>query len=107
MSMSLLVWKWSPDYDTPAKRRRHKLKFPDVTNGFIEDGTHPAIGEADISPYIEKILEQFQPESSDIAVEIEECTNCVVLSYANIDRIEVVTILGRLAMSMGLNASEL
>jgi hypothetical protein len=41
------------EFDTPGKRKRHKLKFSDVTNGFAQNADHPAIGEYDISRYIE------------------------------------------------------
>ncbi len=106
MSMNLLIWKWSEDYDTSAKRKRHKLKFSDVTSTFAETGDHPAIGACDVSPYLEKVFEKFGPESPDLPFVVERYEKCVVMAYGSAVRFEIVPVLGNLAMSLGLNSSE-
>ena len=106
MSMNLLVWKWSDDFDTASKRKRHKLKFADVTDGFAANGDHPAIGETDMTPYLQRVFEEFGPESSDLPFVLERYGKCVVFNYGSAVRFEIVPILGNLARSMGLNSSE-
>ena len=106
MSMNMLIWKWSEDYDSPAKRKRHKLKFKDVTSAFAKNGDHPAIAEADMSGYLDKVFGQFGPESPDLPFIVERYEKCVVFNYGSAVRFEIVPALGKLAMSMGLNGSE-
>jgi hypothetical protein len=105
MSRNMLIWKWSEDFDSPTKRKRHKLKFVDVTKAFAETGDHPAIGEADISKYLIKVFEHFGPESVELPFVVERYRKCVVFNYGTA-RFEVVPILGKLAMNMGLNSAE-
>jgi len=106
MSMNMLVWKWSEDYDSPAKRKRQKIKFRDVTSAFAETGDHPAIAATDMSAYLEKVFEEFGPESPDLPFVVERYENCVVFNYGSSVRFEIVPKLGNLAMAMGLNGSE-
>ena len=106
MSMNMLVWKWSDDFDSPAKRKRHKLKFTDVTSAFAKTGDHPAIAEADMSEYLTKVFNRFGPESPDLPFVVKRYRKCVVFNYGSAVRFEIVSILGQLAMSMGLNGSE-
>jgi hypothetical protein len=30
MTANLVIWAWSTDFDTPAKRKKHKLKFDQI-----------------------------------------------------------------------------
>lgn len=106
MGMNLLVWAWSSKFDTPAKRKKHKLKFAHITEAFAESGDHPSIGDMDISLYLDKVFEHFGPESPDLPFVVERYERCVVFSYSERVRFDIVSTLGRLAMSMGLNASE-
>lgn len=106
MSWNLLVWRWSEDFDTPAKRKRQKLKTADVTQCFAENGDHPAIGDADLSAYLAKVFEEFGPESTELPFMVERYDKCVVFNYGGGVRFEIVPILGKLAMSMGFKAAE-
>ena len=106
MSWNLLVWRWSGDFDTAAKRKRHKLKTSDVTHGFADNGDHPGIGEADMSAYLAKVFEEFGPESYELPFLVERYDKCVVFNYGGGVRYEIVPILGKLAMPMGFNAAE-
>lgn len=106
LGRKLLVWRWSEDFDTPSKRKRHKLKFAHVTSGFSRNGDHPAIGDCDISDYLERVFEEFGAELPDLPFSIERHDKCVVFNYRNSVRFDIVPVLGNLAMSMGLNASE-
>src|ERR1700722_6878354 len=51
VSRNLLLWKWSPEFDTSAKRKKARLKFSDITAEFAASGHHPAIGDADIAAF--------------------------------------------------------
>ncbi len=106
MSMNLLVWKWSKDYDSLAKRKRRKLRFSDLASAFAECGDHPAIGDADMTIYLAKVFETFGPKSPNLPFIVERYGKCVVFNYGSDVRFEIVPILGRLAASMGLHAAE-
>lgn len=106
MSWNMLVWKWSPDYDTPAKRKKKKIKFSDITSEFAETEEHEAIGEADLESYILKVEEIYGTDDLNRPFVLERYTNCVVLNYSSSDRLEIGSVLGKLAMSLGLNCSE-
>lgn len=104
--MNLLIWKWAEAYDSPAKRKRLKLKFADVTRGFTENSFHPAFGVSDFSYFLEKVFEKFGRESPELPFIVERYEMCLSFSYMASVRFEVVPVIGRLAMSMGLNAAE-
>jgi hypothetical protein len=102
----MLVWKWAPDYDSPAKRKKKKIKMSDVTSEFSKNGTHEAIGEADLEPYITKVEEKYGANELNRPFVIEYYNNCLVFNYRDSVRTEIVPVLGNLAMSLGLNGSE-
>ena len=106
MSWNMLVWKWAPDFDTPAKRKKKKIKMADVTTEFAENETHEAIGEVDLSGYLSKVEEIYGSDEENRPFVLERYQNCVVFNYGSSERAEIVPILGNLAMSLGLNGSE-
>lgn len=106
MGWNMLIWKWAPDYDTTAKRKKKKIKMSDVTSGFAENETHEAIGEADLDVYISKVEEIYGTDELNRPFVLERYSNCVVFNYGSKDRQEIVPVLGKLAMSLGLNGSE-
>lgn len=102
----MLIWKWSSDYDTPAKRKKKKIKMSDVASGFAATGTHEAIGEVNLEPYIEKVEEIYGAGELERPFVLERYTNCIVFNYGGGERQEIVPTLGNLAMSFGLNGTE-
>lgn len=106
MSWNMLIWKWSTDYDTPAKRKKMKIKMADVTSGFAETGEHEAIGEADLEPYISKVEDIYGSDEINRPFVLDRYANCIVFNYGSGERQEIVPVLGKLAMSLGLNGSE-
>ncbi len=102
----MLVWKWASDYDSPAKRKKKKIKMSDVSSGFAKVGSHEAIGEADLEPYISKVEEIYGSDELNRPFVLERYENCVVFNYGNNDGPTIVPVLGNLAMSFGLNGSE-
>jgi hypothetical protein len=106
MSRNLLVWKWAEDYNTPAKRRKAKIKFATVTSAFAQDGHHASMGGFDLDEYLEKLASEFGPEGPDRPFLVERYPQCIVLDYSESVRFEIVPVLGKLAMSLGLNAAE-
>jgi hypothetical protein len=55
----------------------------------------------------ERVFEQVGPESTELPFVIERHRTYVVFHYGSAVRLEVVPVFGRIAMSMGLNASAL
>jgi hypothetical protein len=40
MTCNLLLWRWSAEYDTPAKREKKAIKFSDITSSFPKTEDH-------------------------------------------------------------------
>ncbi|MES9857649.1 MAG: hypothetical protein ABW166_13750 [Sedimenticola sp.] len=94
------------DFDTPAKRKRKKIKMVDVTARFAQNQTHEAIGEVDMNTYISKVEEIYGSDEENRPFVLELCQNCVAFNYGSGTRGDIVPVLGNLAMSLGLNGSE-
>jgi len=106
MSVNLLIWKWSSDYDTPAKRRKLKGKFGDVTSTFAKDGDSPAFVEYEIGRFLDAVNAVYRQAAEERPFVLEEYERCLNFSIPNSARLEVVSTIGRIAMAHGLNASE-
>lgn len=108
MSWNLLLWKWSDDFDTGAKRKRAGLKFADVTGGFADDEDHPAIGPADVEPLIEALVAEFGDEvlGPDGPFILERYDHCLVLNYPDRVRFEIVPRIHEVARRLGFNTGE-
>jgi len=104
MSFNLLVWKWSEDLDTTSKRRQCKMS--DVAASFAEGCSHPAIGRADFSVFLAKVVEQFGNDELNRPFVLEDYGTALVFNYGSGSRFEIVPILGQLASSCGLNGTE-
>ncbi|QZD96389.1 hypothetical protein [Qipengyuania gelatinilytica] len=104
--MNLLLWKWSGEFDSPAKRKRHSLKFEDVTRQFCKDGDHPAIGDADISAFSDALDSEFGSNADNWPFALETYAKCAVVNYANSQRFELVPRIASIGRRFGLNASE-
>ena len=106
MTFNLLLWKWSDDYDTPAKRKKHKIKFGDITGQFAQTADHPAIGSADIAGFVRALDEEFGADEDRRPFVLERHSRTAVINYLNAVRLDLVPRVAAVGRRFGLNASE-
>ena len=105
MTQSMLIWKWSDDFDTKSKRR--KLKFGDIKTAYSLAEDHPALGPADFSNFLDEVTKMFGADRDSWPFVLQVAAKAVLVSYASANRFSVVPAVGRLAMKCGLNGAEL
>ena len=105
MSFDLLVWKWSPEFDTGAKRKKARLAYPAIVTAFLEHGTHPAMAEHDFAELEAALVEQVGPEVVDGLYILERypCARVVNIALAHSDRL--VPKIGMLARGLKLTSA--
>jgi len=106
MSRNLLLWKWSSEFDTPAKRKRAGLKFADVTAEFVATGHHPAIGDADIGGFRAALEAVFGTDELARPFALEQHPKCAVINYGESVRFDLVPKVAGIGKRFGLDASE-
>ena len=100
------MWRWSAEYDTPAKRKKLAIKFGDITSQFVEVGSHPAIGEADVASFRSAVDAEWGGDENNRPFVFDDYGKCVVISYPNSARLELVPKIAAIGQRFGLNASE-
>src|SRR5687767_1320531 len=106
MSRNLLLWKWSPEFDSPAKRKQAGVKFGDITARFAATGDHPAIGDADIVGFRAALEAVFGSDELARSFVLEQLPKCAVVNYSESVRVELVPKVAGIGRRFGLNASE-
>ena len=108
MTFNLVCWAWSDDYDTPAKRRKHKLKLkhPDVMAAFSETESHPAMDTCDLSAFVSDVESTIGPAVDGEPYILERYQCAVVYNIANVRVLELVPRIGDLARKHGLTSAE-
>jgi len=106
MSRNLLLWKWSQDFDSPAKRKKAGVKFADITAEFAAHGHHPAIGDADISGFRAALEAAFGTDELARPFVLEQHPKCAVVNYGESVRFELVPKVADIGRRFGLNAAE-
>jgi hypothetical protein len=106
MSRNLLLWKWSPEYDSPAKRKKIGVKFGDITAEFAARGHHLAIGDADVAGFREALEAVCGADEWERPFVLEQHPKCAVVSYSESVRIDLVPKVADIGRRFGLNASE-
>ena len=106
MTMNLLLWAWSADYDTPAKRKKIGKKFGDIAAEFARSGDHEAFGNAQLDAFVAAIDETFGSDDSRRPFVVERYARCVVINYPNAVRFELVPKVAGVGRRFGLNAAE-
>jgi hypothetical protein len=106
MSRNLLLWKWSPEFDTAAKRKKVGLKFSDITAEFIATGLHPAIGDADIAGFRAALEVAFGTDELARPFVLEQYPRCAVVNYSESVRFDLVPKVANIGRRFGLNAAE-
>lgn len=106
MSENLLVWKWADEFDTPAKRKKRKIKFRDVTSEFMDRSDSQAFGSFDMDGFVDSVTELY-PEPEEVRpFVIERYPRALCFSIPNARAVELITQLGNLAMKHGLNGAQ-
>lgn len=106
MSFNLVVWAWSDDYNTPGKRRKHKVKYPDVMAEFTESESHPAMREHDFTSFIADVESTVGPAVDGEPYILEQYPCAVVYNMAKSRVMELVPRIGDLARKHGLTSAE-
>lgn len=106
MTCNLLLWRWSEDFDTPAKRKKQGVKFGDITSHFASTGDHPAIGEADVTAFRAAVDDVFGSDEDNRPFVFEPYEKCAVINYPQAVRFDLVPKIADLGRRFGLNASE-
>jgi hypothetical protein len=106
MSRNLLLWKWSKDFDSPAKRKKAKVKFGEITARFAASGHHPAIGDADVSGFRAALDAVYGTDELARPFVLEQHPNCAVVNYSDSVRFELVPKVAAIGKKFGLNAAE-
>lgn len=106
MSENLLVWKWSEEFDSPAKRKKLKIRFGDVTSAFVERGDSAAFGNFDMEGFLTVVSGLFPEPEEERPFVIERYPRAICFSIPNAAAPELIPKLGGLAMKHGLNGAQ-
>ena len=106
MSVNLLVWRWSADYDTLQKRKKLKVGFAEVARAFIENKDNSYFGALDSDGFMKELQGQYGADPERRPFIIETHPKCLVFNIANRDRLTLVPAVGNMAIKHGLNGAE-
>src|SRR3546814_17242106 len=84
MTCNLLLWRWSEDYNSPAKRKKKGVKFADITAQFAKTGDHAAIGEADVAAFRADVDRAFGADEDSRPFVFEQYARCAVINYTSV-----------------------
>jgi hypothetical protein len=106
VSFNLIVWKWSPEYDTAAKRRKLGVKYPDITRAFMEAESHAAMLEHDFAEFESAIITEVGPEMDDGPYILQRygCARVFDLPFSQVPAL--VQKIGSLARMHGLTSAQ-
>jgi hypothetical protein len=102
----LVIWSWSDDYDTPAKRRKLKIKFEDIGVVWAENGDHPCMGDFDFAPFEAAVREKLGPEKIDGPYILERYPRSLCYNLPYSQAAKLIPIIESIARKFGLNAAE-
>ncbi|MBE1527365.1 hypothetical protein GGC65_001821 [Sphingopyxis sp. OAS728] len=106
MTFNLLFWKWSEEFDTPAKRKKSGIKFGSIAAQFVISGDHPAIGNGDIASFRAALDVEFGGDQDNRPFVVEDYGKCAVINYPNAVRFELVPKVAGIGKRFGLNSAE-
>lgn len=106
MSFNLVVWKFTPAYDSAAKRRKLKVKYGDITSAFAKDGKHPAMAKHDFRAFEKDVVAEIGPQVTDgpYILERSACARVFNMPFSQVDKL--VPLIGELARAHGLTSAE-
>src|SRR5262249_37081949 len=105
-SVNFVVWSWSKEYDTPAKRRKQKIKFGDIGETWAETGGHPCMAEFDFGDFEADVVAKLGPEIVDGPYILERYPRSLCYNLSQSRAHELVPTIGNIARKFGLNAAE-
>lgn len=106
MSVNLVIWSWSENFDTPAKRRKQKLKFDAVKEIWAESGDHPSMGAFDFAEFEAAVVARLGPQVVDGPYILERYPHSLCYNLPQSAAHTLIPVIGTIARRFGLNAAE-
>lgn len=106
MSVNLVVWSWNHDHDTPAKRRKLRIKFDDIMATWAEAGDHPCMGDFDFAAFEAAVAAKLGPAKVDGPYIVERYPRSLCYNLPESKAAKLVPVIGTIARKFGLNAAE-
>lgn len=106
MSVNLVVWSWNEGYETPAKRRKHKLKFDAIKEVWAESGDHPCMGAFDFKEFEAAVVANLGPHVIDGPYILERYPRSLCYNLPQSKAHTLIPVIGMIARRFGLNAAE-
>ena len=106
MSVNLVVWAWSKDFDTPAKRKKHKLKFDAIKQGWADNGDHPSMAPFDFGEFEAAVAEKVGPQVVDGPYILERYPHSLCFNLPFSQAPKLIPVIGTIARKFGLNTTE-
>lgn len=107
MGFNLVVWKWTPAYDSAAKRRKLGVKYEDVMAAFARDSGHAAMAKVDFEAFEADVVAKVGPEvvEGPYILERYACARLYDLPLSRVPAL-VIQLVG-IARKHGLTSAEL
>jgi hypothetical protein len=106
MSVNLVVWRWSEDFDTPAKRKKQKIKFDQIKDVWADTGDHPSMAVFDFAKFEAAVVEKVGPQKEDGAYILERYPKSICYNMPFSQASKLIPVIGTIARKFGLNAAE-
>lgn len=106
MSVNLVVWAWSEQFDTPAKRKKLKIKFGEIKDVWADKGDHPSMAAFDFAKFEAAVAQKIglQEEDGPYILERFPRSLCYNLPFSQAPKL--IPAIGNIARKFGLNAAE-
>jgi hypothetical protein len=106
MSVNLVVWSWSGNFDTPAKRKKQKIKFDEILRVWADTGDHPCMAPFDFTKFEAAVIEQIGPQEVDGPYILERFQRSICYNLPFSQAPKLIPLIGTIARKFGLNAAE-
>ena len=106
MSVNLVVWAWGEDFNTPAKRKKLKVKFDQIKDAWAENGDHPSMATFDFTAFEAAVAERIGPEVVDGPYILGRYPRSLCYDLPFSQAPKLIPVIGTIARKYGLNAAE-
>src|SRR5262245_27087594 len=106
MGVNLVVWAWSEEFDTPAKRKKLKIKFSEIMDVWADKGDHPSMAEFDFGDFEAAIVEKIGPEKVDGPYVLDRYPRSLCYNMSFSQSRELIPLIGMTARKFGLTSAE-
>lgn len=106
MSVNLVVWAWSKEFDTPAKRKKLKIKFDEIMGVWADKGDHPSMAKFSFGEFEAAVVEKIGPEKVDGSYILERYPRSLCYNLPFSQAPKLIPLIGTMARKFGLNAAE-